>query len=156
MKKVTLVFSIAILSVLLWSCGESTNKETETTKTEKKEITKENPDQKITWKEMTVELYCKINNEERALLMDKYWEKFKGKDYSEVKDIYNEYDNENKALITKYNLKNRGVLNKFFKYNYSEIEEYKKTDPNNIEYPEYVEAKKKVLDLSMVNVYETN
>jgi len=156
MKKVTLLFSVAVLSILLWSCGENTPKETETTKTEKKEITKENPDQKISWKEMTVELYCKINNEERALLMDKYWEKFKGKEYSEVKDIYEEYINEEQAIIDKFNLKNKDVLNRFFKHNYSEIEEYKKTDPNTIEYPEYVDAKKKVLDLSMAKVYETN
>lgn len=153
MKKVTLLLGVAFLSLLVWSCGESANSDTETKKTERKEITKDDTEKKISWREMTVELYCKINNEERALLMEKYWEKFKGKGYSEVKDIYAEYTNEEEAIIEKYNLEKRGELNNFFKYNYSEIEEYQKTNPNFIDYPDYKEAKKKILDFAMAKTY---
>jgi len=37
--------------------------------------------------EITLELYCNVINELRALLMENYWDQFKGKTYKEAKDF---------------------------------------------------------------------
>lgn len=154
MKKVTLLVTAVVLSAFLWSCGNGSqdNKavEKKVDKTEKTEKVK------IGSRDLTVELYSKIINEQRKLLMENYWEQFKEKEYNEVKDKYAEYKKEDDAIIVKYNLENELVLSSFFRSNYSKIEEYRKNDSDAKEYPEYNDAKNKMIDLSSAFMAENN
>jgi hypothetical protein len=154
MKKVTLLVAAVVLSAFLWSCssGSQENKAIE----KKVEKTEKTETKKIGSRDLTVELYSKIINEQRELLMGKYWEQLKGKEYNEVKDKYAEYKKEDDAIIAKYNLDNELVLSSFFRSNYSEVEKFRKSDPNAKEYPEYNDAKNKMIDLSSAYMVEKN
>ncbi|MFW5658321.1 MAG: hypothetical protein ACOCYF_02630, partial [Bacteroidota bacterium] len=85
--------------------------------------------------EMTVELYCKVTNAEKALLMEKYWDKFKNKSYEEVKDVYEQYEKDENAIHEKYGIEESIKLMHFFRSNWKEIEEFQKDNPENKDYP---------------------
>lgn len=125
------------------SCGQNQSK-TESTE-QKKEMAKAKPEKA----EMTVELYCKVSNEEKALLMEKYWDKFKGKTYEDVKDIYAQYQKEEDAIYEKHGIENKLDMSNFFRSNWKEIEEFQKNNPENKDYPEYQDAKKKMASFAM-------
>lgn len=151
MKKVTILVAIAFLSAFLCSCGsDSQDAKTDDKKVEKSEA------KKIGSSDLTVELYSKIINEQNDLLMGKYWDQFKGKDYQDVKDIYAAYKNEDDAIIVKYNLKDGLVLSSFFRSNFREVEDYRKNDPEAKEYPEYNDAKRKMIDLATAYMADQN
>lgn len=99
--------------------------------------------------EMTVELYCKVTNAEKALLMEKYWDKFKNKSYEEVKDVYEQYEKDENAIHEKYGIEESIKLMHFFRSNWKEIEEFQKDNPENKDYPEYQEAKEKMVSFAM-------
>lgn len=96
--------------------------------------------------ELTVEKYVNYYKEANILLMEKYWEQFKGKKYSEVKDIYFDYLEEEKALLGKYNIDSKLDLTAFFNLMMPDIEEYRANDPDYKRYPEYSEAKGTLVD----------
>jgi hypothetical protein len=96
MKKITLFLMAFALSLLVFtSCGGGKSDNTAAKKAETTQIT---PPEK----EMTIETACELDNELATLLMQNYWDKFKDKDYKDVKDIYEQYLKEKDAIYTKY------------------------------------------------------
>ncbi len=142
MRKLTLL-AVLITSLLFVACGDSNSKDKDSkkAKTEKKES------KKVEKKELTVETYCKIKNKQEKLLMETYWEQFKGKDYADVKELYDQYSKELREIETKNGVE-KGDLNSFIRGRYSEVSEYCKNDPDTKEYAELTEAKKKIVSLS--------
>ena len=140
MKQIlVLLFAMAIMFV---GCGGESEK-IKTAKTLEKESVKV---EKI---KLTVERYCMIDKEKSKLLMETYWEQFKGKKYEDVKDTYAQYNKEIKAIELKYDINEKDELNSFFKKNYKEIYKYPANDPEYIKYPEHNEAKKVLMELAM-------
>ena len=149
MRKLTLLAALMI-SLLFVACGDSNSKDKDSkkAKTEKKES------KKVEKKELTVETYCKIKNEQEKLLMETYWEQFRGKDYADVKDLYDQYNKELREIETKNGVEEKGDLNSFIRGRYSEVSEYCKNDPNTKEYAELTEAKKKIVSLAFAKADE--
>lgn len=134
------VFIITILSMFLLACGSP--------KEEKKEQRADKKEQKKKEK-LDLETYCKIVNEQRALLMEKYWEQFKGKSYEEVEDIYKAYQKEEDAIYEKYGLENKLDLGHYFRRNFKEVEAFQKTNPEYKDYEEYPDAKRKIVNFAL-------
>ena len=143
MKKITIIFAI-MLSFLVFSCGQDSAVEKKDT-TKKVRIAKSKKNKK----KMTVERYCKIRGELRALLMEKYWSKLKGKKYSEVKDIYDEYLNDEKSIYAKNNIEKPLEFNTFIRGNYKKVQEYSKTNPDYKVYEDFPAAVRMTLDFTM-------
>ncbi len=141
MKKLILVFAV-LFSFLLVSCGQNSSETTS-----KSATTSKSPEKKD--EEITVEKYVNFYKEADALLMEKYWPQFKGKSYSEAKDLYAQYKKEEKALFEKYNIENPLDLSSFFRSNFKDIEEYRKNDPDYTKYPEYDEARQQLAGYAM-------
>jgi len=148
MKKITLVLPI-LLSFLISSCGSNgeskKNSDQQKNKTEKVKQDK---------KGLTVETYSALINEQRALLMEKYWDDFKGKDYDEVKDLYEEYKKEEEAIHEKYGIEKVLDISHYFRRNMKEIMEYQKNNPDFKDYPEYNDAKKKLFAFTKKEIAE--
>ncbi len=143
MKKITLLFAV-MLSFTVFSCGQdSTVEKKDTTKKVRTAKSKKNK------KKMTVERYCKIRGELRALLMEKYWPKLKGKKYSEVKDIFDEYLNDEKLIYARNNIVKPNNFNTFVRGNYAKIQEYSKTNPDYKEYKDFPAATRMTIDFTM-------
>ena len=134
MKKNILIPGI-LCALLFYSCGGSDTKSDSTS--ESPTVEKEKAQEFI----MTPESYVKIRIDLRKLMMEEYWPQFKGKEYAEIKDIYEEYLVEKEAIYAKHGLDDPGEMSNYFRGHFSEIEEYQKTDPNYKEYPDYSEAK---------------
>lgn len=148
MKNILLIFGVVSIAVATISCNQSpkesaSEKKTETKKTAKSEDV-----------ELNVELYCKISNAEKALLMDKYWEKFKGKSYEEAKADFDQYQKEEDAIYEKHGIEDKLKISNFFRGHFREIAEFQKNDPDFKEYPEYADAKNKLISFAMSNVSE--
>lgn len=143
MKRSTLIIMI-LLSFVFCSCGQNTEDKTGKSPKQTKSRVKKAKKEK-----MTVEKYCKIKNETRKLLMEKYWIKFKGKKYSEVKDLYSQYVKEEKDIYKKYKIKKPLSLTSYFRRHFKEIDAYKAKDPEYKEYPEYAPAAKTVIEFAM-------
>ncbi len=143
MKKLMLLVGTIAFMMTIISCSQNQSK-TETTK-QKQEETRVKPEKA----EMTVELYCKVTNAEKALLMEKYWDKFKNKSYEEVKDVYEQYKKDEDAIHEKYGIEEPIKLMHFFRSNWKEIGEFQKDNPENKDYPEYQEAKEKMISFAM-------
>ncbi|MCP3924445.1 MAG: hypothetical protein GY714_17875 [Desulfobacterales bacterium] len=143
MKKSTLLFVI-ILSFFVWSCGQSNEdkikKSPKQTKSRVKKAKKE---------KMTLEKYSKIKNETRKLLMEKYWVMFKGKKYSDVKDLFSQYVKEEKDIYKEHEIDKPGSLVKYFRGHFKEIDEYKAKDPEYKNYPEYAAAARTIMDYTV-------
>lgn len=135
MKKAVLAL-VVLLSFVLVSCGQDSS-ETKRKKVEKK------------YDEVTVEKYVNFYKDADALMMEKYWPKFKGKEYSDVKDQYEQYKKEEKALLEKHNIEDFSDLQKFFRRNFKEVREYRENDPDYKEYPEMQAAKEQIIDYAM-------
>ncbi len=135
MKKAALALMV-LLSFLLVSCGQDSS-ETKSKKVEKKDT------------EVTVEKYVNFYKDADALMMEKYWPKFKGKSYSEAKDLYEQYKKEENALLEKHNVEDFSDLQKFFRRNFKKVSEYRKNDPDYKEYPEMQAAKEQLMDYAM-------
>ncbi|MDA3838032.1 MAG: hypothetical protein PF574_03510 [Candidatus Delongbacteria bacterium] len=129
------------ITILFLGCGSGTEK-TDSQKSIEKKLTKV---EKI---ELTTERYCMIIKEKKKLLMETYWDQFKGKNYEEVKDVYAQYLKEEKAIEQKYGIVKWDALSSFFRTNFKEIEEYMANDPENIEYPERPDAKKTLINFA--------
>ncbi len=142
MKK-GIVFISLVFSILAFSCssGDSTKGDNEKT-TNKKNVETEKAD-------MTIELYAKIVNEQRALLVEKYWPQFKGKDREENRDLYNKYIKEKGDILEKHGFDRDYELSRYFRNNTKEVMKYQRANPDFIEYPEYGEAKMAIIDMAM-------
>ncbi len=143
MKNLLLLVGTVALMIATVSCSQNQSK-TESIE-QKEEKLKAKPEKA----EMTVDLYCKVSNEEKALLMEKYWDKFKDKSYEEVKDVYEQYQKDEDAIYKKYGIEDPLIMNNFFRSNWKEIEEFQKDNPENKDYQEYQEAKEKLISLAM-------
>ena len=135
MKKAALAL-IVLLSFVLVSCGQDSS-ETKSKKAEKKD------------EEVTVEKYVNFYKEADALMMEKYWPKFKGKAYSDVKDLYAQYKKEEKALLEKHNIESFSDLYQYFRKNFKKVREYRENDPDYKKYPEKDEAKQQLANYAM-------
>jgi hypothetical protein len=143
MKRSTLILFVIILSFFLCGCGQSGDDKIQKSSKQTKSRIKKSKKEK-----MTVEKYCIINNETTKLLMEKYWEKFKGKKYSEVKDIYAQYSEEKEDIYKKYKIVKILSLSNFYRRYYKEVRKYKANHPEYKEYPEYTKAVRTVIDYS--------
>ncbi|MFP4557541.1 MAG: hypothetical protein ACLFNU_11790 [Bacteroidales bacterium] len=139
MKKITFVLPI-VLSFLISSCGSSD--ESKKSSDQQKNKTEKVKEEK---KGLTIESYSALVNEQRALLMEKYWEDFKGKDYEEVKDLYEEYKKEEEAIHKKYGIEDILDISNFFRGHMKDVMEYQKNNPDFKDYPEYDEARRKLI-----------
>lgn len=135
-KKLLLVLFALSFGVAI-SCSDQKSQEQPRAKAEKKEK-----------EEMTVEKYCAFYNDYDKLMMEKYWPKFKGKEYSEVKDLYDEYKKEEGAIYTKHNVEYNDLAS-FFRSNFSAVEKYRQNDPNYKSYPEKQKAKETLVGFAM-------
>ncbi len=143
MKKIIII--IIVLAGFFMACGspekESGKKSEKKAKTEKKEK-----------KKLDVKTYCKVVNEERAILMEKYWDKFKGKSYEEAKDIYADYQKEVDAVYKKYGIENKLDISNYFRGNFREIQAFQKNNPEYKEYDEYNDAKRKLIEFASARI----
>ena len=98
---------------------------------------------------MSTETYAKIVNEQRALLVEKYWPILKGQQYDDVKDELESYLEEEKDIIEKHGFERDLDLSRYFRRNMKEVMAYQKTNPEYKEYPEYNAAKNHVVNLLM-------
>lgn len=131
--------SIVVLSMIVFSCGSGENTKRESS----------NRKSKDKGKEMTIETYAKIVNEQRALLVEKYWPKFKDQNYEDVKNELESFLEEEKDIIEKYGFDRDFDLPVYFRRNMKEVMTYQKSNPDYKDYPEYGDAKNKVIDLMM-------
>jgi hypothetical protein len=131
--------------MLVCSCGSGTNTDSNNEKTENKKSAKSEK------KEMTIELYSKIVNERRALLMEKYWPKFKENNKEENQKLFKKYIEEEKDILENHGFARDYDLSRYFRKNMKEVMKYQKTNPEFVEYPEYGEAKRATIDLAMSN-----
>ncbi|NOR44227.1 MAG: hypothetical protein GQ534_01470 [Candidatus Delongbacteria bacterium] len=145
MKKI-LPLLLAITIIFL-GCGGESKKENSVKPAVKKTA-------KVEKIKLTTERYCMIYKKKDKLLMETYWKQFKGKKYEEVKDIYAQYKEEDKAIDQKYKTGRWDALSAFFRRNFKEIKEYRASDPEYIEYPEYQEAKNLLVDFSFAKAKE--
>lgn len=145
MKKATLLSTIFVLSVFLWSCGSNETRENDVKTTNSKTVKEKKA-------KMTVEKYCTIYKELDKLLMEKYWKDFKGKEYDEVKNIFAQYVEEEKAIKQKHDAGK--YFSNFYSHNFKEIKEFRANDPEYIEYPEHKDALKTVSDFSIKKAME--
>ncbi len=136
---------IMILTAFIMACGTS-EKETEK-KPDKKAKTEKKEEKKL-----DIETYCKVVNEERALLMEKYWKDFKGKSYAEVKDIYEEYEKEVDAIYEKHGIENKLDIGHFFRRHFKEVRAFQETNPEFKEYEEYNDAKRKLIEFASARI----
>lgn len=134
MKKIVVVVAVAF-SLSLIACGQKEAGVEKNEPTQKKESAKKKKD------EVTVEKYVSFYKERDALLMEKYWPKFKGKSYEDVKDLYAKYLEEEKALSEKHGIADLGDLYRFFRKNFRQVREYRENDPEYKKYPEMQDAK---------------
>lgn len=148
MKKLLLLFGTAALINVAISCGQN---QSETEAIQQKEAKADVKPEKA---EITVELYCKVNNELKTLLMEKYWYRFNGKSYDDVKNDYAQYREDEDAIYGKYGIADPLELNNFFRSNFSAIGEFQKDNPENKEYPEYQDAKDKLASFAMRKAME--
>lgn len=132
-KKLLMVFFV-LLFVLTSCADKKAQDQAKNTKAEKEE--------------MTTEKYCTVYKDLDALMMEKYWPQFKGKEYAEVKDIYAEYDEEKKAIYEKYNVEYNDLAS-YFRSNFSAVEEYRKNDPDYKTYEEKQDAKTTIAGYAM-------
>ena len=128
---------ISVVFAILVSCGTPNDNNRE-----------HNQEQKVKINKLNVEIYCDVSNEIRALLMEKYWDQFKGKSYDEVKDIYAQYLKDEDAIFTKYDLENNQDLSNYFRKYFREIEAYQATNPAYKDYKEYDKAKRKLMEFA--------
>lgn len=98
---------------------------------------------------MSIETYAKIVNEQRALLVEKYWPMLKGQQYTDVKNELESYLKEEKDIVEKYGFERDFDLSWYFRRNMKEVMAYQKTNPEYKEYPQYNAAKSHVVDLLM-------
>lgn len=136
MKKATLIFvGMALTTLLLSSCGNKHSKKTANN------IKKQESKPKV---EMTIEKSAKLENELASLLMDKYWSNFKGKEYNEVKDLYNKYNKEKDEIYQKYGVIKHTSFDQQ-KYTYwtrdhrEELKQFRKSHPEYDFYSKYPE-----------------
>ena len=98
--------------------------------------------------EITTELYCNVYKDVNKMKMEKYWEKFKDKEYEEVKDLYEEYLKEEHDILNRYGLEDFDELQSYYRNHFNEVDEYRANDPDYVEYPEYQEVKFKLADFA--------
>ncbi|MFO7863538.1 MAG: hypothetical protein R6U85_06025 [Salinivirgaceae bacterium] len=139
MKKQIVFIGIAI-SMLVYSCGSDPKKDSSNEKTAKTKSEK---------KEMSTEVYAKIVNEQRALLMEKYWPKLQENSEKENENLYEEYNEEMKDILEKYGFDREYDLPRYFRRNMKEVMKYQKTNPDFIDYPDFGKAKTKIIDIGM-------
>lgn len=134
--------SIVVFSMVVFSCGSGENAKRESSSRKSKDM----------GKEMTIETYAKIVNEQRALLVEKYWPKFKDQNYEDVKNELESFLEEEKDIIEKYGFDRDFDLPVYFRRNMKEVMTYQKSNPDYKDYPEYGDAKNKVVSLMMKKV----
>jgi len=147
MRKQTLFLVTLAVSLLAFtSCGGG---KSDNTTSKKVEIAQNSQPEK----EMTIETACKLNNELATLLMQNYWDKFKGKDYKDVKNIYEQYLKEKDAIYNKYGVSTdkHGFSVQDYTYwtmdNRADMKKYRKEHPEYdfyVKFPEFLEANAKI------------
>lgn len=145
--KIIFFITLAIFLISL-SCGSPQETKDDSKKPQKEEKAKKEK------QELDVETYCKISNELRALLMEKYWQKFKGKTYEEAKDIYANYLEEEDAIFKKYGIENKLDLSSYFRIHFKEVEEFQANNPEHKDYEEYNDAKLKLISFASAKSME--
>ncbi len=170
MKHAVKLMIISLLAMsLLISCGENKSDnpdskkdaakadtvKTDTAKTDAVQTSEQN---------MTVEKACKLDSEQAALLMEKYWSKFKDKDYQEVKDIYKQYLKEDDAIYNKYGVSTdkNGFDVQDYEYwardNKSEMKKFREENPEYdfyAKYPDFSAANVQLYKFSMAEFAES-
>jgi hypothetical protein len=150
MKNFQLLSLILALFVIV-SCGEKNDSDQEEatpndeTQVAEQETVETEEAEEV---EVTTELYCNVYKEINAIKMEKYWDKFKDKEYEEVKDVYEDYLKEEQTILEKYGLEGFGDLQSYFREHFKEIEEYRANDPEYVEYPNYQEVKFKLAEFA--------
>lgn len=144
MKRHSLILPLVLSLLLLASCGSKENPDKAETKKEVQTKKAQTPEEGL-----TVEKYCKLTNETRTLLMEEYWEQFKGKPFAEVKDLYEQYQEDEEAIHKKYGIEDVLDISNYFRSHFKEIEEYRQNDPDFVEYPEYDDARRVLADFAM-------
>ncbi|HUX55286.1 MAG TPA: hypothetical protein VMV56_12780 [Williamwhitmania sp.] len=157
MRKQTLFLVTLAVSLLAFtSCGGG---KSDNTTSKKAEIAQNSQPEK----EMTIETACKLDNELATLLMQNYWDKFKGKDYKDIKDIYEQYLKEESAIYNKYGVStdHHGFSVQSYQYwasdNRAEMKKYRKEHPEYdfyVKFPEFLEAKAKILNCATAKYSE--
>ena len=144
MKNIVLAFTILLFA---GSCGGGGGKEeaagTVDNGNTKAEVKKE---------EMTPEKYCKLDLEKAQLLMDKYWNTFKDKDYADVKDEYAQYEKDLAAINKKYGIKDEQKLVYWARDHRTELKKYRADHPDYdiySLYPEFADANVKLYHYAM-------
>ena len=108
---------------------------------------------------MTIKKSIKLENEKAELLMEQYWDKFKGKKYKDVKNTYKKYIQEQNELYKKYDISKDDVQDyTYFKRDHrSELKEFRKNNPEYDyykKYPAYVNAMQKLSDFASTKFME--
>ncbi len=116
-----------------------------------KHVNKEKAGAKSVSELITIDKYSKLNLEEAKLLMEKYWYKFKGKDYNQVKDQFEKYKKEANDIFLKYGITDKQELVEWVKDHKKEIRQYWKDYPRyevHALYPEFEAANEKIHELA--------
>ncbi|MDA3886708.1 MAG: hypothetical protein PF638_14030 [Candidatus Delongbacteria bacterium] len=135
------------ITIIFIGCGSGSEK----ANSPKPKVKKSAKEEKI---KLTTERYCMIYKEKDKLLIETYWEQFKGKKYEDVKDIYAKYVDEDKAIDIKYKIGRWDALSSFFRGHFKEISEYRANDPEYIEYPEMKDAKQLLTEFAFAKAKE--
>ncbi len=151
MKKSTLILALITLSIIMFSCGggnESTSSQNEIQETK---TTQEKPSEP----KMTVEKAAHLDYELAALLMDNYWEKFEGKKYAEIKDLYSKYYKQQKEIYRKYGVTKEGWNQQQFVYwgmdHKKELKAFRKAHPEYDFYTKYPNYRDALMGLYKLN-----
>ena len=146
--RLLLMYAILILALFTIGCGGN-HGESEATE-ENAAVNEKAKSEKV---ELTVALYCKIINEDRALMME-YWPILKDKPYEDIKPQLDEYMAKEDEIYVKYGIEDPLDMGSFFRSNFAEVEAYNKTNPDHKEYPDYNEAKMGMADLVIKRAME--
>lgn len=138
-----MAFLAIIYTVTFVACGE--NKEHTKTKGDVSQV--EEVKSVSSKPQMTLENASKLEFERVSLLMNKYWVKFKGKDYADVKDIYAKFKDEDNKIFQKFGVTNKQSYTYWKRDHKSELHTYRKTHPQYDFYVKFPEYKKALITL---------
>lgn len=137
MKKIIPLF--LVITVIFLGCGGGTKDDNANTADSKIQVTEE----KKVAQEMTIEKYAKLDFELATMLMEKYYDKLKGKKYEEVIEIYNNFNAEKDSVYHKYGVFDKQKNSYWARDNRVALKTYRTEHPelNYYEkYPEFKEA----------------
>jgi hypothetical protein len=137
MKRITPLF--LVITVIFLGCGGGAKDDNANTADSKIQVTEE----KKVAQEMTVEKYAKMDFELASMLMEKHYDKLKGKEYEEVKDIYYKFLEDKASIYKKYNITDPQDNSNWARKNKVKLKAYREAHPEiNYfkKYPDFKEA----------------